>query len=166
MLRELFNPVSVFLEMECDCKEKSLFAYNKGLSKTGIWPLHDHYKKSIQQILNSPGFLKFECTVPEKACMTCRSKLSVTAIETIRRELSNNFHGLCLDCINMTKSGDVDYDYWEHDLEREWDLGCRISHGQPSWYFSFMGRKTDMKNHKKEKKERRESRSRFYDSDY
>jgi hypothetical protein len=165
MLRELFDPVSAFLVMDCDCKEKSLFAYNKGLSKTGIWPLHEHYKKSIQEVLTSPGFLRFDCKIPDNACMTCRSKLSVTAIEKIRCELTSNFNGLCLDCMNLTKSGDVDYDYWEHDFERKWDLGCRISHSQPTWYFSFMGRKTNMKNHKKVKKQWHEYRSRFYDSD-
>jgi hypothetical protein len=168
MLRELFDPVSAFLMMRCGCKEKSLFAYNMGLSKTGIWPPHGHYKKSIQQVLYSPGFLKFECTVPENACLACRGKLSVTAIDKVRCDLVKYFDGLCLDCMKRTKSGDVDDDYWEHDFEKIWDSGCRIKHGQPSWYFSFMGRKTDMKNHKQRKKERRERRRHwhsFYDSD-
>jgi hypothetical protein len=36
LLRGLFEPVSGFLGQIRDCKEESLFAYNMGLSKTGI----------------------------------------------------------------------------------------------------------------------------------
>lgn len=33
-------------------------------------------------------------------------------------------------------------DYWFHHLWKEsYDRKCRISHGDPTWYFSFMGRK-------------------------
>lgn len=39
------------------------------------------------------------------------------------------------------KIGDADEDYWRHEEDEKWDDGCRISHGQPTWYFSFMGRK-------------------------
>lgn len=37
-----------------------------------------------------------------------------------------------------------DSDYWTHAERREYDDGCRIKHGQPTWYFSFMGRKEKM----------------------
>ena len=38
-----------------------------------------------------------------------------------------------------------DADYWNHtDLGVSWDKGCRIRHRQPSWYFSFLGRKSKM----------------------
>ncbi len=38
-----------------------------------------------------------------------------------------------------------DEDYWKHtDLGKAWDDGCRIRHKQPSWYFSFIGRKSKM----------------------
>ena len=53
----------------------------------------------------------------------------------------------CTDCMNISKPklGDADEDYWHHsDLGVGWDKGCRIRHGQPSWYFSFMGRKEKM----------------------
>ena len=52
----------------------------------------------------------------------------------------------------MTKSEDVDEEYWEHDISKEWDAGCSIRHGQPTWYFSFVGRKTEMKAHQLRKK--------------
>jgi len=61
--------------------------------------------------------------------------------------------------MKLTDSGDVDEDYWTHDLQKNWSDGCRIYHKQPTWYFSFMGRKTDMKNYqqKKKKYERRKA---------
>jgi hypothetical protein len=38
-----------------------------------------------------------------------------------------------------------DEDYWKHtNLGVAWDEGCRIRHRQPSWYFSFLGRKSKM----------------------
>ena len=43
------------------------------------------------------------------------------------------------------KFGDADGDYWRHaDNDVQWDANCRIKHGQPSWYFSFLGRREKM----------------------
>ncbi|TVY13000.1 hypothetical protein LARI1_G008885 [Lachnellula arida] len=152
LIRGLFGPMDRFMDATCACKEKSLFAYCQGIRKTGIWPLQDQHKKSVQQILDSPGFVKFAIKIPDGACIQCVSKLSRSTIKKVRDEISKDFHGLCLDCINMTKTGDVDNDYWAHDRMQQWDFNCRIDHGQPSWYFSFVGRKTDMKNHQLKKK--------------
>jgi hypothetical protein len=30
-----------------------------------------------------------------------------------------------------------------HGLRTRYDEGCRIRHGEPSWYFSFMGSRKD-----------------------
>ena len=67
LLRGLFDPVSKFLNQPCLCKGISLFAYYKGLSKTDIWSLASHHRKSIREILESEGFRKFDCTTPEVA---------------------------------------------------------------------------------------------------
>jgi hypothetical protein len=43
------------------------------------------------------------------------------------------------------KLGSDDEDYWKHtNLSVGWDHGCRLRHGQPTWYFSFMGRRAKM----------------------
>lgn len=52
----------------------------------------------------------------------------------------------------MTKTGDIDEDYWRHDDKRQWDAGCRINHDQPTWYFSFMGRRSIMRKYMDNKK--------------
>ena len=167
LIRGLFDPVDKFLNNSCSCKEKSLYAYCKGLSKTGIWPLHSHHQKSVQQILDSPGFIKFDCKIPEGACSTCIIKIRSAAIEETRVKIETDFGGLCLDCMNKTnpKTGDVDSDYWRHNERRDWSADCRISHRQPTWYFSFMGRKADMKAHQLKLKQMRAARFSFYDSD-
>ncbi|KAH9216442.1 hypothetical protein DL95DRAFT_445422 [Leptodontidium sp. 2 PMI_412] len=36
LIRGFFDPVNAFLKSKCDCKEKAFFAYNMGISKTGI----------------------------------------------------------------------------------------------------------------------------------
>lgn len=56
------------------------------------------------------------------------------------------FHGLCMTCMADTEDiklgRDEDEEYWRHNEERDdYDVGCRVSHGQPTWYFSFMGRR-------------------------
>lgn len=78
--------------------------------------------------------------------MTCQLKLKSSQTEQVKNEVQNNFHGLCLDCMDATR-GDVHKDYWEHDMREKWDASCRIKHGQATWYFSFMGRREDMKRH-------------------
>ena len=55
--------------------------------------------------------------------------------------------GFLLDCMNSSnpKLGDADEDYWKHtNLCVHWDAGCRIRHQQPTWYFSFLGRRQKM----------------------
>lgn len=45
--------------------------------------------------------------------------------------------------MNGSKFDNKDTDYWHHaDRFVKWDEGCRIRHDQPTWYFSFMGRRT------------------------
>jgi hypothetical protein len=35
---------------------------------------------------------------------------------------------------------DSDYNYY-HQSRPRYDEGCRVTHGEPTWYFSYMGRK-------------------------
>jgi hypothetical protein len=157
LLRGLFDPVDFFLKKTCQCKEKAVFAYLQGISKTGIWPLQTHHQKSIQEISSSHGFVHFKCEIPEGTCTSCRMEIDPGAVENLRVKIVRDFHGLCLDCMDLSrpKMCNVDEDYWLHDAKRCWDSTCRIVHGQPTWYFSFMGRKADMKAHQLKMKVRR-----------
>ena len=57
-----------------------------------------------------------------------------------------------MDASNPKLSSD-DEDYWHHDdRDIPWNDGCRINHDQPTWYFSFMGRRGRMIEWTKAKK--------------
>ena len=79
-----------------------------------------------------------------KPCIRCN-----TAWDAIVGRAANTvtkyFDGLCLDCMELSKDlrsdGDRDEDYWKHNDMKKWDTGCRVKHGEPTWYFSFMGRR-------------------------
>lgn len=66
----------------------------------------------------------------------------VSAGEWVYTRMDDSFKGLCLDCFTRTKfDGEgEDEDYWNHCHNFEFDYGCTVKHGQPTWYFSYMGR--------------------------
>ena len=107
----------------------------------------------MNEILNRLQKFKFEAK--SRSCGTCHIdyKGRVTRIENYVRKY---FDGLCLDCLDRSKPklGDTDTDYWcHHELkEDEWIKGCRFLHKQPTWYFSFNGRKEERDRLIKEKK--------------
>lgn len=88
----------------------------------------------------------FECKAVEggHSSHICHSNFMKTTIEPTIANVRENFDGLCIHCMNISKpkTGDSDLDYWNHDRIRQFDKGCSFRHGQPTWYFSFMGRKT------------------------
>lgn len=56
------------------------------------------------------------------------------------RSLANPYKS---DCMRASSIEAEDEDYWRHaetGYYRSRGI-CRVSHGQPTWYFSFMGRK-------------------------
>ena len=113
-----------------------------------VWPLERTCQKSpmttILQRLDD-----FSFAVKKDACQSCRKDYKET-VKAAQTKTRSYFDGLCLDCMDRTKpvTRDEDMDYWEHDTLGESDSihGCRSGvHGQPSWYFSFMGR-TEVRN--------------------
>lgn len=98
----------------------------------------------MNEILNRLQKFKFEAK--SSACGTCRRNYK-GCVEEIGEYVGCYFDGLCLDCLDRSepKLGDLDMDYWRHHTikEDEWIRGCRFRHKQPTWYFSFNGRKED-----------------------
>lgn len=142
----LFEINERLLKATCICRKETLFDYERHLLDIGIWPMEKAAaKNSIEclfQILD-----KFSYRAKDSACKSCREDYCIHIKEVVSR-VRSYFDGLCLDCLDRSKPrlGDRDNDYWLHnDLDAEdWDRKCRITHGEPSWYFSFMGRKEDM----------------------
>ena len=94
----------------------------------------------------------FTYNAPQSACDVCRADYKEN-VASARERVESYFDGLCLDCMDKSKpkSGDTDEDYWEHNELSESDIieGCRFAHKQPTWYFSFMGRKEDRERFKR-----------------
>lgn len=81
---------------------------------------------------------------PQKPpCRSCNRDWK-GVVESAAEYVQKYFDGLCLDCMDSSKNvrpgGDEDDDYWVYSQTRgAYDGGCRVSHGEPTWYFSFMG---------------------------
>lgn len=145
MFRGLWAPCDRLLKAGCTCRKETLFDYQEHLYKIEVWPLETVFlHKSINQILENLSRFSYEA--PARACGKCRQdyKGIVAAVEhNVRRY----FDGLCLDFLDRSKpkTGDPDLDYWCHHKleEHEWVRGCRFRHRQPTWFFSFNGRKEE-----------------------
>ena len=102
-------------------------------------------KKEIREILEQLNGFRYKPA--ESACSTFCQRDYEGEVGKAISYVRGYFDGLCLDCMDKTnaKTADFDSDYWHHnDLkEDEWHEGCREKHGEPTWYFSFMGRRED-----------------------
>ena len=142
----LFEVNEDLLRAMCTCRKETLFDYERHLMDLQVWPMEKMAAKhSINQLLRMLD--KFSYQAKDSACTNCKKDYCRHIKEDISR-VRHYFDGLCLDCLDRSKPklGDRDNDYWSHvDMDAEdWDRGCRINHGEPTWYFSFMGRKEDM----------------------
>ncbi|KUJ21789.1 uncharacterized protein LY89DRAFT_608287, partial [Mollisia scopiformis] len=140
----------VFLNASCDCRKEGLFAYETALDKTGVWPLeevlHGRNSISLQRVLS--GMRKFEYEPPNDYCELCSEDFGASTVTRAINIAQSNFDGLCLDCIDNPHSRDWDIEYTKHHSFKlikakhiEWDMGCRVKHEEPSWYFSWIARK-------------------------
>ena len=102
-------------------------------------------KTSMHDILHN--LEKFSYEAKSSACGECKKDFKGT-VSVIADMVRDYFDGLCLDCLDRSKPklGTVDEDYWQHHRlkEHDWITTCRVRHKQPTWYFSFNGRKEDM----------------------
>lgn len=182
--RELYNPIDGLLKHpDCEDAPHVLYGYEQSLSNTGAWPLETNFMRtSVWDILRELERFQILPAVRATSCGRgqCDFDMYVRAVATAVRKTKDYFDGLCLgksafpplpilrpvmlkwlDCMNKSnpKLGDHHEDYWSHSkLTVPWDYGCRVSHTQPSWYFSFMGRRQKMTEYTKSR-----GRGRFHD---
>lgn len=140
---ELWDPIEGPLKAaECNCKEKTLFLYQKTLLNIDVWPLERTFSQtSVAQILSRLRTSKY--TSDHKGCNKCNIACE-SVVEDAIIKVTNYFDGLCLKCMDKTnpKTASSDSPYWTHHHQKSWDLNCRkigVKHGEPSWYFSYMG---------------------------
>lgn len=153
--RYIFEEVKHIVEnSSCRCKERVTFYYLRELRRIEIWPMEEiaaqtsvntmlswankfDERKMRANISNAPNSMTL--------CAFCDRSWGAIVREA-HGKISKYFDGLCLDCMDKDKSividGNSDDDYWFHDYERmHYDVGCGVRHGEPTWYFSFMGRR-------------------------
>ncbi|KAL8644942.1 MAG: hypothetical protein Q9226_007517 [Calogaya cf. arnoldii] len=142
--RDLYVPNDKLLKAECKCKAEALWRYERALTDCHAWPLEKVAQyTSMHEILER--LLKFIYTPDSDACGSCRLGYG-TSVNRARSHTAVYFTGLCLDCMNRSKTltGDEDADYWSMGSLHEDDTikGCRAGeHGQPTWWFSYMGQR-------------------------
>lgn len=158
---------AILKSANCNCKEKTVFDYMRELQRVDIWPLEDSFKttsmagileglsdfngssigtRNTSTVSGAEGATGAD-TGPQKSvcCRWCSQDWS-KVVHNAEMRTDLHFDGLCLDCMDHTKNirlkGDEDDDYWRHGWDRrKYDQKCRVSHGEPTWYFSFMGRR-------------------------
>ncbi|KAI1115021.1 hypothetical protein F5Y14DRAFT_450380 [Nemania sp. NC0429] len=170
-------------EHKGECLDVMTFSHKRSLLATGIKSLFsladrkrtlkallddlDEYKFTLVTIKPCPGSDSWSTEI----CSSCIGggdedqklwraayKLTEGVLDASER-VRGNFGGLCLDCMHKFKNGgDDDDDYFAHDRPGNHDRGCRVRHGQPTWYFSYMGRRELMVRHQARRVEKREER--------
>ncbi|KEQ64956.1 uncharacterized protein M437DRAFT_43793, partial [Aureobasidium melanogenum CBS 110374] len=144
LARWLWAPLENMMTASCDCKEKTVYLYLKALAKTGGYPVDQQGRKSVTAICHELGSFEKHFQLPQssKSCASCAKDWTGVVAHAVE-SIQEYFNGLCLDCIDHTQPKFLDEhdDYWNHlSFNTKWDLKCCVSHGQASWYSSFMGR--------------------------
>lgn len=139
LARWLWGPLGVMVNADCNGKEKTVFQYLKALVKTGGYPIDQQGRKSVNQVCQDLETFDKHFNQPESPdCANCGRDWD-SVVENAIREVKKHFDGLCLDCMDHSQPKFLDehMDYWDHLTPKQWDLPCRVSHGQATWYSSF-----------------------------
>ncbi|RYP16275.1 hypothetical protein DL765_005243 [Monosporascus sp. GIB2] len=163
--RELYR--SPRSHINCDdrkCRDVMVYRYFVALDATGSFPVNygENRHKSVNRLLCDAENISLEIVELNSnakhaswICNPCRRGIAAQTaggLESQVREGINrvrrNFEGLCLDCMHKYKTGDKDCDYWNHARTMDFSKGCRFRHGEPTWYYSYMGRDDEMKKFK------------------
>lgn len=139
----LWSPIERPLKTgSCDCKEKTLFLYQKALLDIGVWPLERTFSQtSVAGLLDQLKTFKYKSE--HQPCPKCAIDCEGVVEDTINK-VKRYFDGLCLVCMAKTEPGASKKEqdsYWNHDKLKDWDRDCRkigVSHGEPTWYYSYM----------------------------
>ncbi|KAI1129577.1 hypothetical protein F5Y10DRAFT_263964 [Nemania abortiva] len=165
-----------------ECLDVMVFSHKRSLLITGIKSLFSlaDRKRTLNQLLDNLDKYEFSLAKIEpqhpgeninsswstKLCHDCTGeRLSHEAAKLTSKVLSaservrENFGGLCLDCMHKFRNGNDDDDYFMHDKRGHHDHSCRVKHGQPTWYFSYMGRKELMLRHQGKRAEERRKKN-------
>ncbi|CAA9964096.1 hypothetical protein PTMSG1_07455 [Pyrenophora teres f. maculata] len=126
----------------CSCWDAAIGRYQYALTKCNAWPVDDVLNySSINQVVGRLKAFDYDYT---PKCARCRSIDWETIVLKARTNTLGYFNGMCLDCMNRSKPRgetlDNEYEDDNKSVDGRWDTKCRIKHGQPTWYVSWLGR--------------------------
>ncbi|KAE8139057.1 hypothetical protein BDV38DRAFT_58309 [Aspergillus pseudotamarii] len=143
--RELFAKINSLIEnASCGCKDETVFNYLRELGRIKVQPMEEgsFSRVSIQCYLTRLRFFDHERMlrgISKRRCFDCNFNWMV-GVEKAIKVTAKYFDGLCLDCMKTTVKADKEY--WDHiNFSERYDAGCRITHGEPTHYFSLMARR-------------------------
>ncbi|KAL1797251.1 hypothetical protein ACET3X_003857 [Alternaria dauci] len=143
--KSLYSRVGRILRSEssqCSCWDATIGRYQLALTKCDAWPVDDVLNySSIGQIVRRLKAFDYAYT---PKCNRCRGIDWETIVLKAVSNTLGYFNGMCLDCMDRSKPrGDIlndEYETLNQSVEGRWDTKCRIKHGQPTWYISWLGR--------------------------
>lgn len=141
MFRGLWVPIQQCLFARCACSPHTFRDYFKHLCVTQVFPFEETTKDtSIEDMLRRLRGFSFRAK--RQACGICKADYVKLARDVVE-ETSTYFEGMCLDCLDTSSRRDHDADY--RNQLTWWNLttSCRVRHDEPTWYFSFNGRREE-----------------------
>ncbi|KAF2491001.1 hypothetical protein BU16DRAFT_442825, partial [Lophium mytilinum] len=124
----------------CECWKVTISEYLSELVNLEVFPLDDFlHRASLSDITHRIRQFKHHSAAPN--CTTCNINWVGVVFRAVRATEAY-FDGLCLDCMERSRGRDGDENYWRQcgSVDKLWDSRCRITHGEPSWYVSWLGR--------------------------
>ena len=152
IFRPIYDAIKKVLRHREACCDKVACDYQRCLLATEAWPLEElGNQQPINVLLDRLATFRYDISTP--TCNICNKDYN-DHVKSVVSRVRASFDGLCLDCMNasMAKTGNSDKDYWKHAglKQHEWVEGCRVEHKEPTWYFSFMGRREERDRFRKE----------------
>ncbi|PLB49793.1 hypothetical protein P170DRAFT_510254 [Aspergillus steynii IBT 23096] len=144
-LRELNKGMLHLLDAaRCNCKEMTFYNFHKELRRIKVYPPEEHMASSsidglLQRLKSFDSSRMTQSKDKASLCQFCAKDWKETVCDVIPT-VGKYFDGQCLDCLENSKN--TDQEYWSLHLDSgRYDEECRITHGEPAHYFSFMGRR-------------------------
>ncbi|KAF2809659.1 uncharacterized protein BDZ99DRAFT_463435 [Mytilinidion resinicola] len=128
------------LPHSCDCWKVTISEYLSELVNLNVFPLEDFtLRTSICEITQRIRQFKHQSAAPD--CADCNINWIGVVFGGVRATEAY-FDGLCLDCMDRSRVKDGDKNHWLQcgAVDKRWDSRCRIKHGEPTWYASWLGR--------------------------
>lgn len=152
----LLGRVSTMLQISLPpCCKCTVFEYLRELQRIQVWPLNDCLRhQGIDELIDRLAHFEaarmhtyIESSADQPAdCLVCTTDWN-GVVRCAASRVASFFEGLCLDCVFRTADKDHLRDDQHYDKKDYWislesgdrfDRGCRIQHGEPTWYFSSM----------------------------